>query len=274
MADSNFGGVRPIPPRRPGEDIRVDLTGRHVVVTGGSRGMGAAFGREFATAGARVTLLARGSADLERVAAQLRVGHLAADVANADGVAERLEAIAPVDVLINNAGLGTSGDLTDFSAPQLRQLYEVNALAPAELARQLLPGMRARARGRLVFVSSLSAQVALPGLTAYSATKAAVSQLAEGLRRDLRGTGVGVTNVELGPVDTGLYDEATSYEPCRDAFDRMLRIRMLRKLTVDEVADAVVRACGNDRDRVVLPRRAAAQVMASHMPQWIANRML
>ncbi|HVS67222.1 MAG TPA: SDR family oxidoreductase [Mycobacteriales bacterium] len=252
----------------------MDLTDRHVVVTGGSRGMGAAFGRAFAAAGARVTLLARGEDELAKVAADLGVGHLAADVTAADGLAQRLEGIAPVDVIVNNAGLGTPGELAAFSAADLRRLYEVNALAPAELARQLLPAMQRRASGRLVFISSLSAQVALPGLTAYSATKAAISQLAEGLRRDLRGSGVGVTNVELGPVDTGLYDEATSYPPCRDAFDHMLRIRMLRKLTPEEVASAVVNACQKDRDRVVRPRRAAAQVVASHLPQWVADRML
>ncbi|HVT21831.1 MAG TPA: SDR family NAD(P)-dependent oxidoreductase, partial [Mycobacteriales bacterium] len=183
-------------------------------------------------------------------------------------------AIAPVDVLVNNAGLGTPGELAGFTSDDLRRLYDVNALAPAELTRQVLPAMQARARGRVVFISSLSAQVALPGLTAYSATKALVSQLAEGLRRDLRGTGVGVTTAELGPVDTGLYDEATAYEPCRDAFNRMLRIGMLTMLSPDQVAGAVVRACRGDRDRVVLPRRAMAQVVASHLPQWAANRLL
>jgi short-subunit dehydrogenase len=257
-----------------GEDVRMDLADRHVVVTGGSRGMGAEFGRAFAAAGARVTLLARGEAELRAVATDLGVGYLAADVSDASGLGERLEEIAPVDVLVNNAGLGTSGELADFSAPDLRRLYEVNALAPAELARQLLPGMQARANGRIVFVSSLSAQVALPGLTAYSATKAAVSQLAEGLRRDLRGSGIGVTNVELGPVETGLYDDATSYPPTRDAFNRLIRVQILRKLTPAEVASAVVRACRKDRDRVVLPRRSRSQVLVAHLPQTLANRML
>jgi short-subunit dehydrogenase len=252
----------------------MEVTDRHVVVTGGSRGMGAAFGQAFAALGARVTLVARGEAELARVAAGLGVGHLAADVTVAAGLGERLDSIAPVDVLVNNAGLGTSAQLADFTATDLRRLYDVNALAPAELARQLLPGMVARGSGRIVFISSLSAQVALPGLTAYSATKAAVSQLAEGLRRDLRGSGVGVTNVELGPVDTGLYDEATSFAPTRDAFNRLLRIQMLRKLTPDEVANAVVRACRKDRDRVVLPRRGRSQVFVAHLPQGLANRML
>jgi short-subunit dehydrogenase len=211
---------------------------------------------------------------LSKVAADLGVGYLVADVTEADGLAERLAAVAPVDILVNNAGLGTSAELADFSPADLRRLYDVNALAPAELARQLLPGMLERGSGRIVFVSSLSAQVALPGLTAYSATKAAMSQLAEGLRRDLRGSGVGITNVELGPVDTGLYDEATGYRPTRDAFNRLLRMQMLRKLTPDEVADAVVRACRKDRDRVVLPRRGRLQVTVAHLPQELANRAL
>lgn len=252
----------------------MELVGHHVVVTGGSRGMGAAIGKAFGAAGARVTLVARSADELAKVAADIGAEYLAADVTAPDGLGDRLQQIAPVDVLVNNAGVGTSAELADFSATDLRRLYDLNALAPAELTRQVLPGMKARADGRIVFISSLSAQVGLPGLTAYSATKAAVSQLAEGLRRDLRGTGVGVTNVELGPVDTGLYGEATAYEPCRDAFDHMLRIRMLRLLSSDEVARAVVRACHKDRDRVVLPRRATAQVVSSHLPQWIADRLL
>jgi short-subunit dehydrogenase len=239
--------------------------------------MGAALGAAFSASGARVTLIARTEAQLRQVAAPLGAGYLAADLLELSALpalTDRLAAIAPVDVLINNAGLGTPGQLDDLSGEQLRDLFELNVVVPAELSRLVLPAMRARRAGRLVFMSSLSAQVALPGLTSYSATKAAISQLAEGLRRDLRKTGIGVTTAELGPIATELYDDATAYQPTKDAFNRMLRIGMLTMLQPDSVASAVVNACRKDKSRVVLPRRAGAQVVASHLPQWAANRML
>jgi short-subunit dehydrogenase len=252
----------------------LELDDRHVVVTGGSRGMGAAFGRAFAAAGARVTLVARNEEPLAKVAADLGVGYLTADVTAAGGLVTRLSAIAPIDVLVNNAGIARPGEIEDLSASQLREIFEINALAPAELARQVVPLMKARGTGRIVFNSSLSAQVALPGLTAYSATKAAESQFAEGLRRDLQGTGVGVTTVELGPVATAMYDEIADHEPTANAFNRMIRLGFLRRLHPDDVATAVVQACRADRDYVVRPRRAILQSVGAHVSQWLVNRIL
>jgi 3-dehydrosphinganine reductase len=255
----------------------MDLNDRHVVVTGGSRGIGSAIGARFASAGAHVTLVARSQADLAAAAERTGGGYEVADLLDLGSLptlVARLEATRPIDILVNNAGLGTPGPLDEMTADALRDLYTLNALVPAELARLVIPAMRGRGRGRLVFLSSLSAEVALPGLTAYSSTKAAVSQLAEGLRRDLEPSGVGVTTVELGPVDTGLYDDATAYRPCADAFNRLLRIGMLTMLDTDEVAKAIVRACRKDRPRVVLPRRGRIQVASARMPQWLANRVL
>jgi short-subunit dehydrogenase len=255
----------------------VQLQDRHVVVTGGSRGIGPALGEAFAAAGARVTLVARTEADLAAVSERIGAGYVVADLLDLPALpslTEQLASIAPVDILVNNAGLGSPGPLEEMTAASLRDLYTLNALVPAELARLILPAMLDRGSGRLVFVSSLSAQVAMPGLSAYSATKAAVSQLAEGLRRDLKGTGVGVTTAELGPVETGMYDEVTAYQPCEDAFNRALKLGVLTMLSPGGVAKALVRACRDDRARVVLPRRAAAQSVASHLPQWLANRML
>jgi short-subunit dehydrogenase len=255
----------------------MELKERHVVVTGGSRGIGSALGERFAAGGAKVTLLARNEVDLAVAAARIGAGYLVADLLDLRslaGLVEQLEAIAPVDILVNNAGLGTPGPLDEMTADALRDLYTLNALVPAELSRLAIPAMRERGRGRLVFLSSLSAEVALPGLTAYSSTKAAVSQLAEGLRRDLKPVGVGVTTAELGPVDTGLYTDAAAYQPCADAFNRLLKVGMLTMLTTRQVADAVVNACRKDKSRVILPRRGGVQVAAARMPQWLANRVL
>lgn len=255
----------------------MDLMERHVVVTGGSRGIGPAIGAGFAAAGAKVTLVARSEADLAAIAGRIGGGYVVADLLDLPSLGalvERLEASAPVDILVNNAGLGSPGPLDEMTAADLRDLYLLNALVPAELSRLAIPLMRARGTGRLVFISSLSAQVSMPGLTAYSATKAALSQLAEGLRRDLTHSSVGVTNVEVGPVETAMYEEVTSYQPCADAFNRAIKLGALTMLSPARVADAVVKACLKDRPQVVLPRRAALQSGMSHLPQRVANRML
>src|SRR3954447_20351909 len=166
------------------------------MVTGGSRGIGRGLAEAFAQRGAKVTIVARTEGPLREAAEQIGADWIAADVATQSGLERIAERAAGVDVLVNNAGYDAVGRFVDLDAEQLRQLWEINVIAPAELTRLLLPGMIERDSGRLVFISSLSAEVALPGLGAYSAAKAAVSQLAEGVRCELRDTGVDVTLVE------------------------------------------------------------------------------
>ncbi len=257
----------------------MQLRDTHVLVTGASRGIGRSLASALAGSGARLTVVARGREALEAVAGETGAVALAADLSSPEqleGLVERAEQLtrAPVDVLVANAGVGTGGRYEEMSAEELRGLWSVNAVAVAELARQALPGMLSRRRGRLVFVSSLSAEVTLPGLTAYSASKAAVSQLADGLRSELRGTGVGTTLVELGPVTTDMYDLAHSHPPTAAGFDRARRLGLLRDLTPPEVAAAVVRAVERDRDTVVLPRRARLQWGLSRAPQRVSHRLI
>jgi short-subunit dehydrogenase len=251
----------------------VDLAGRHVVITGGSRGLGAAMAREFASADARVTLVARTERALAEVAVETGAAYVVADLRSPDDLIARLEQDTPIDVLVNNAGIDEIGSFVDIDAATIRDVFTINAIAPAELARQAVPGMVARGGGRLVFISSLSAQVAMPGLAVYSATKAALSQLAEGLRVDLAGTGVGVTSVEIGTIATDMYESIKAYPAGGAAFARMIRLGFLRLLRADEVARAVVTACQKDKGSVVLPRRARTQVALGHLPQRVTNRL-
>jgi NAD(P)-dependent dehydrogenase (short-subunit alcohol dehydrogenase family) len=83
-----------------------------------------------------------------------------------------------------------------------------------------------------------------------------------------------VTTLELGPVATPMYDEIAEHEQTANAFNRMIRLGVLRRLDPEQVADAVVRACRADRDYVVRPRRAIPQSVGAHVSQWIANRLV
>src|SRR5215472_11867477 len=122
------------------------LTGTVALVTGGSSGIGAATARALAAAGARPLIAGRDPA--------------------------RLDAAAGIDILVNNAGLGWAGPIGQITAGQVAELVAVNLTAPMELTRLLVPGMIARGRGRVVFVSSIAGATGVRGEAVYSATKA------------------------------------------------------------------------------------------------------
>ncbi len=163
---------------------------------------------------------------------------------------------------MNNAGVDLTGAFGDLSADELERIFTLNALAPAELARQVIPGMMDRGRGHIVNVSSLAGVAVLPGMAAYSATKAALTHLTAGLRADLRGLPIGTTVVEAGLIKpTELTESVLAYAPTREAFARLYRIGMLADSAIDDVAGAVVGAVASGRRHVRLPRRAALTPM-------------
>lgn len=256
----------------------MELRDAHVLITGGSRGIGAALARDFHAAGARVTLAARSAGDLAAVAEPLGAATVVADlaeVAGRAGLVARVEDLAgPVDVLVNNAGWEAARDLLGLEPGELARLFAVNALAPAELCRQVLPGMIARGRGHVLNISSLAAAGVLPGLVPYSATKAALSHLTAGLRAELRGLPVGTTLVEVGLVGpTTMQDRVLAHEPTRLAFRRFYRLGLLADVPVDRVSREAVAAVRTGRRHVRLPRRAwlfaALPEAPRRMAEWI-----
>jgi short-subunit dehydrogenase len=110
-----------------------------------------------------------------------------------------------IDILINNAGIGWAGPLTDMSAATVAQLVAVNLTAPIELTRLLTPTLAAGGRGRVVFVSSIAGETGAPQEAVYAATKAGLNYFAESLRYELAGTGVGVSVVVPGVIDTPFF---------------------------------------------------------------------
>jgi short-subunit dehydrogenase len=110
-----------------------------------------------------------------------------------------------IDILINNAGIGWAGPLTDMSAPTVAQLVAVNLTAPIELTRLLTPTLAASGRGRVVFISSIAGETGAPQEAVYAATKAGLNYFAECLRYELAGTGVGVSVVVPGVIDTPFF---------------------------------------------------------------------
>ncbi len=219
------------------------LDGRSAVVTGASRGIGLLTARTLAGAGARVALVARSSAELERHAAELGGGAFAVtcDVAEAGSVDAAVEVLARrfaaawPDILVNNAGYFAVQPLEQTTPETFARTLGVNLAAPFLFLHALVPGMKARRRGHLVTIGSVADHTPFPGNSAYAASKYGVRGLHEVLRVELRGTGVRTTLVSPASVDTDLWSEANL--AARD--DIPPRDRMLPP---QAVADAVLYA--------------------------------
>jgi short-subunit dehydrogenase len=190
------------------------LTGKRVLITGASSGIGAAVAREFAGAGATIGLIARNwerlvavLKDCQQTAPESRMW--VADLADLDGLeplATRVQSeFGPIDVLVNNAGIPKRRRVDTLRADEIDRVMRLNYLSPTHLTLAFLPGMLARNQGRIVNVSSVAAHVAPPHEAAYAASKAALTAFTECMAVDLAPTAIRVHLVYPGVVDTPLF---------------------------------------------------------------------
>lgn len=189
----------------------VSLDDKLVMVTGASAGIGAATARAYATAGSDLVLLARRDQLIHKIADQLAsefgvdVRTYAVDVRDRHAV----EALAKedvyedVDILVNNAGLAKGVDPIHKADPEdWETMIDTNVLGLLMMTRQVVPHMVERAEGHVVNIGSVAGRWVYKGGAVYCATKHAVLAISEGLRMDLIGSGVRVTNIEPGLVET------------------------------------------------------------------------
>ncbi len=249
-----------------------------MLITGASRGIGESLAHAFAGAGAVVALVARSGDAIQALAAELGGTAHPADLADRSQVATLVQRVeheaGPIDVLVNNAALGTPGGFADATGDELRQVTEVNYLAPAELCRQAIPRMLRRGGGHIVNISSGAGSAAFPGLVIYSASKAALSHFTAGLRADFRGLPIRTTLVELGPVLTDMLALTDDYEPTAKSFERAYRLRAASKVPREKVAEKVVNAVQKDRRHVRVPKRSAGFPMIAEVPRRVTEILL
>jgi short-subunit dehydrogenase len=179
------------------------------LVTGASSGIGAASAMRLAEAGARVIVHGRDDARLAALAAQTGAVPLAGDLCD-PAAAARLAAAAAavygqVDILVNNAGIGWAGDFAWMPPDDLARLVAVNLTAPIALTRAVLPAMRARRAGHLMFVTSIAGRTGVAGEAVYAATKSGLDTFAESLRLELNGSWVRVGVLVPGVVQTAFF---------------------------------------------------------------------
>lgn len=256
----------------------MELRGTRVLITGASRGIGESLAHAFAGAGATVALVARTKDSIQALAEELGGTAHPADLSDPKQVAILISHVedeaGPINVLVNNAGVGTPAAFTEAPDEDLRQVTEVNYLAPAELCRQAIPRMLGRGGGHIVNISSIAGCAVVPGLVTYSASKAALSHFTAGLRADLRGLPISTTLVELGPILTDMLAEIEDYEPTAKAFQRSYRLRMAVDTPREKVADEVVEAVQKGRTHVRIPKRMALMSLLSEAPRRTLEMML
>ena len=236
---------------------------------------------ELAAAGARVAISGRDEAGLEKVAAQMgSAGVSSAGVSSAvvlpadllqSGAAAQVAADAArrlggLDVVVSNAGAGWAGPMTDITPDEIDALVDLNLRAPLHLIRAALPQLAASDHGRVIIVGSAAGRFGVSREVVYSATKGGLYPLAEGLRAEVAGTGVTVSMVTPGVIDTAFYERRNKpYEP-----------RFPRPVPATRVADAVLRCARSGQAEIWVPAwlAVAARIdgVVPALYRWLARR--
>jgi gluconate 5-dehydrogenase len=189
------------------------LDGRVALVTGGGSGLGFAMARGLARAGARVVLNGRDTGRLDRAAAALRGEGLADeqqafDVTDEAAVAEAIPAVharlGGIDVLVNNAAVNPRQPFETFTLAQWRRVQASNVEGPFLVTRAVVPGMKARGRGKIINVCSLASDLGRAGIAAYGASKGALRTLTRALAVELAPSGIQVNGIVPGFFDTDM----------------------------------------------------------------------
>jgi short-subunit dehydrogenase len=250
----------------PDEDaLRAAVGGRTVLVTGASRGIGAASARRLAAAGAAVLLVARSVEGLERVREDVDVAggtarSYSADLADRDQVDALLARLREdnhdVDVVVSNAGKSIRRSVAESydRFHDVTRTTEINYFGPVQLLLGLLPLMRARRSGQIINVSSVSADLPAPYWAAYTGSKSAFDTWLRCIAPELRADGVAVTSIHFPLVHTDMSAPIPLY-------------RQLPGMTAEEAADAVCRAIAY-RPRLMSPwwARVGGMISAATQP--------
>lgn len=252
-----------------------EFSGRPVLVTGGSRGLGLELARQLVAEGARVAICARDAAELERARQDLarRGGHVLTvecDVTDRDAVnrmVARVRAeLGGLDVLVNNAGTIVVGPLEVMTLEDFEEAMRTNFWGPLQTIAAVLPEMRRRHSGRIVNIASIGGKLAVPHLLPYSASKFALVGLSEGLRAELARDGVVVTTVCPGLMRTGSPRNATfkGQHRAEHAWFSISDALPIVSMDATRAARQILRACrrGDAEAVLSLPAKVATVVHA------------
>lgn len=232
----------------------MDYTGKVVVITGASSGIGEQSAEEFAKLHANVILVSRNEVQLQKIAArlskyQIKTFVYTCDVSDKDQVDKMgkivIEKFGTIDVLVNNAGFGIYNTVEKTTIDELESQMSTNFLGMMYCTKTFLPQLLKQRSGHIVNVASVAGSIGIPGMAAYCASKFAMLGFSESLFHELKGTDVGVTVVSPIMVRTNFFKH--------ESFGKMPRYSAT-SLDPKTVANAVVRAASSPRLEIVVPQ--------------------
>jgi NADP-dependent 3-hydroxy acid dehydrogenase YdfG len=234
-----------------------------VLITGASKGIGRAAAAELARRGHRVIATARDPRTLAGLPADQR---LALDVTNPGSITSAVGEAGEVDVLVSNAGEIFVAAVEATPPEALARLLDINTIGALRVAQAVLPGMRARGRGRLLFVSSIAGRIVPPREAAYAATKWALEALVEALAIEAGPLGIEAALLEPGPVSSGALDHVTTYTQPGDPYTHLPGRggTPASQMTPEQVAAGIADAAEAPQLPLRIPiGRPAAQILAA-----------
>jgi short-subunit dehydrogenase len=245
-----------------------------VLITGASSGIGKESAIEFAKLGANIVLVARRKEKLEQVADELKKFKVTiltcqCDISNKDQVKEMsktvLEKFDSVDILVNNAGFAIYGSVSDLTIDEIESHMETNYFGMIYCIKNFLPSMLDKQSGHIVNVASVAASFGLPGMASYCASKFAMLGFSEGLKHELKNTGVGITVVSPIMVRTNFF-EHPSFEK-RPKFSPI-------SLSSKTVAKAILKAANSPRLEIIVPSVVRGVVWMKNTFPYFINPIL
>jgi NAD(P)-dependent dehydrogenase (short-subunit alcohol dehydrogenase family) len=248
--------------------MNLDLKGKSAIVTGSTAGIGLAIAAALAEEGASVVVNGRTEARvavaldaLRKKSKDAQVRGVAADLGAASGCGELVRQVAEADILVNNLGIYAVKPFPEITDAEWMNIFEVNVMSGVRLARHYLPGMLRRNWGRVIFISSESAQNIPREMVHYGMTKTAQLAVARGLAEGLAGTGVSVNSVLAGPTasegvtnfvsDMARQRGLTSAEVEKEFFKTVRPTSLLKRFETPEEVAAVVAFLASPRSTAI-----------------------
>lgn len=249
---------------------------KKVLITGASSGIGAAIAMYLAERGYQVWGTTRNLSKVKDLPQELQksVHFIAMDVNCAEsvqsGVAEYFKQSGGIDILINNAGYGVLGPVEEFPLERTKEIFETNYFGTLRVIQAILPTMREQRHGLIINLASLGAKFVIPFQTHYSATKAAIEALTEGLRQEVRPFGIKVVAIEPGDIKTNFNDvidfgdtNQSPYKPWVDASWHLTDINMKKAPSPEVIAKKVYQVIQMKHPRT---RYAAGDFLSTKFP--------